>query len=209
MQRTLTVFVILLLFCGCAHQKPFSALPAEQRQSSRLFPCKGGEPQVRFNAVGARQARTFAGMGGLVGMAVGFSVAESIEKNNTALQVIRGSTGNFEKTLIEEQFRSRLPAEIREPTEGGTNYRLQLCLLAVGLREIDRGQFAPFAHGVASLHSPNGKELWKAQARSVGTKPHSLEAFGSQPGLYRKDFEEVAVDLASQLIDGPVREIRD
>jgi hypothetical protein len=147
-------------------------------------------------------------MGGLVGVAVGFSVANSIEQNNPALKVIRATTGEFEKSLIEEQFRSHLPTAIREAA-AGTNCLLQLCVQVVGLREVERDQFAPFALGVASLHSPDGKELWKAQARSTGTKPHPLETFGTQPDLYRKDFAEVADDLATQLVDGPVREIKD
>ena len=147
-------------------------------------------------------------MGGLIGLTVGHSVAAGIENNNETLNAVRAATGEFEKNLIEEKFRAQLSPETLSPS-AGTNTQLKICIKAIGLREIERNQFAPYAMAVAMLYSPNSQEIWRATARSHAVNPRALEDFKKQPELYRKDFNEVADDLVRQLVEGPVREIKD
>ena len=147
-------------------------------------------------------------MGGLIGLTVGHSVAAGIENNDETLKAVRAATGEFENKLIEEKFRALLSSEILSPSTA-TNTQLKICIKTIGLREIERSQFAPYAMAVAMLYSPSSQEMWRATARSHAVNPRALEDFKKQPELYRKDFNEVAEDLVRQLVDGPIREIKD
>jgi hypothetical protein len=207
-KHTLTALSLAVLACGCATDAPFKSLSAARQQSARISPCRNFDTQVKLNTIGAREARNLGAMGGLIGVTVGHSVAAGIENNNPALNTIRTATGEFEKSLIEEKFRTRLSPETLSASSS-TNSQLKICIKSIGLREVERNQFVPSAMAVAMLYSPTGQETWRATARSNGSNPRALDAFEKQPDFYRKDFDEVADDLARQLVEGPVREIKD
>jgi hypothetical protein len=78
----------------------------------------------------------------------------------------------------------------------------------VGLREVEREQFAPFADASARFSAHDGKEIWTARAQSTGLQRRAMRDFHEKPELYRQDFDDVVQDVVNQLIEGPVRPVR-
>ena len=197
----IVIWLSLLIFLsGCAVPKAFLDLPAEQRQSVRFNHEIKQSPRVRFASDGARTAREFGG--------IGLAIAGSIERSTNAYGKASSLVGSFEVGMIHDRFVHKLSAagqDIENAAAGAL--RLELRVQAVGLREVERERFVPFADAVGRLFGNDGKELWNAHAQSSGPRPRAIAEFRETPELYRDDFEEVARDLANQLVEGPVRAI--
>jgi hypothetical protein len=193
---------VLMFLPGCAAQKAFLDLPAEQRQGVRFVVRTNDRPQVRFASAGAQTAREF---GGIIPLVVSASIEHSTNSFGNAAPVI----GSFESKLIQDLFVKKLRAasiDLDGPQPGGA--RLTLQLQATGLREVERERFVPFADAVGRLSGSDGKELWNAHVQSTGPHPRALQEFRERPELYRNDFDDVGNDLVNQLVEGPVRAVR-
>ena len=189
----------LALLSGCATNKALMDLSPETRAHVQFAPTEQ-RPSVRFASEGARQAREF----GFIGLAV----ASGIEHSTNGLGKSAGVIGAFEAQAIQDLFLKQLgAAAIDFESRDAAAAQLTLTVEALGLREVERYRFAPFAAASARLVDLNGKELWSARAKSTGTELHPLQAFSDEPDLYRRGFHEAANDLANQLIQGPIRAI--
>ncbi len=124
------------------------------------------------------------------------------------LRNLRNSTGHFETALVTERFNSKLDASNVLISKDDSKPLLDLKITKYGLREVQRGFFAPYVYAEATLTDPKGKRIWRASAYSIGINDRRKEEFHHQPELYRKDFVEVAEDLSRQLIEGPIRAVR-
>lgn len=197
---TLSCSFALLWLTGCAGDKAFLHLPPEQQRQVRFLSRSDHQPDVRFLSIGASAARE---AGGIIGLTVG----HSLERSSSVLKQVRKFNGPFEVKLIEEQFVAKLRAAGVSLNDSG-NPRLELIVRWIGLREMERGRFAASAAATTRLFRSDGQEIWSARAQSTAAETHSLQEFAEHPELYRRGFDEVAADLAVQLVEGPVREIR-
>ena len=199
-EKILVLVPLLTLLAGCAGRKAFLDFPAEQRQHIRFAP-QNQKPQVRFASDGARNAREFGGI-------IGLAIAESIEHSTNAFGKGSSVVGSFEAEVIQDLFLKRLrAASIGIESSHSNASRLELRVHSVGLREVERERFAPFAYASARLAARDGKELWAARVQSTGARAHALQQFRENPESYRNDFNEVAQDLVNQMVEGPIRAV--
>lgn len=137
-------------------------------------------------------------------------VAGAIESSGGDwMEKIRKETGEFEPDLLLD----RVNAEIRQlPTDsklsGNSSPVLEISFSQIGIPELQHEWYGTYGLARARLRDAAGKDVWSAQASSTSTKLRRRAEFESDPSLYRKDFEEVAEDLARQLIQGPIRPLK-
>jgi hypothetical protein len=187
------------LLVGCAANKAFLDLPLEQRQHVRFVSSVNRRPDIRFASEGARTAREF---GGLIALAVSGQIEHSTNRFGQSLSVI----GCFEAGLIEDLFLTRLHADAVD-FKNLDLPSLEVRVRTVGLREVERARFAPFAEAFAQLSAPDGKQLWAARVQSTGQRHRALDQYRDDAKFYRQDFNEVAEDIVNQLIEGPIRAV--
>lgn len=186
---------------GCGTQKALLDLPSEQRTAIRFNPNVKQSPRVLYASEGVRTAREIGGV-------IGLTVAAGIEHSTNAYGSAATVLGTFEAAMAQERFVKRLSAAGLDPENGAPGaQRVEFRVETVGLREVERERFAPFASAVGRLYSSDGKVVWHAHAKSTGSRPRAVAEFREKPDLYREEFEEVANDIANQLVEGPVRPI--
>jgi hypothetical protein len=193
------------LFSGCSTRKALLHLPAEQRADVRFIPCTNCLPDVRFESFGAEAARKYSAYGGAIGGLIGYSVAHGIERNNETLRDVRTATGSFEMAAMNEKFAALLERNGLTNAASRDASTLQVRLGRTGLQEMERNRFSAFATAEAQLLKSDGTSVWQARAESAFPDSRPLDDFAKDPALYRRHFEDLAEDLARQLIEGPIR----
>lgn len=159
---------------------------------------------MRFHSDGARSARRLSGYGGAVGALIGYSIASGIERNNEVVEKLANANGPFESQQLNDQIQLALTRQsVNNASESVAT--LNVRLRVAGLDEIEPKRFVAFGVAQAELRDSAGKQVWEAAAEATSINSRPLSEYEREPGLYRKDFAEVAEDLARQLIEGPVR----
>jgi hypothetical protein len=196
----------VLFSAGCAGTKPLVSVAPDSRARVR-FANESKPHNASFSTITQRNGEKLIS-DGLLGGAIGVTLIAGSEGDKKGIvSRIRSDVGNFETDLINERFEVKLLAAGLRVSNDASASTLELKVSRFGLREVQRGFFAPYAFADAKLRTTDGKQIWWACAQSVGTKQRRDEEFGQRPELYREDFVEVADDLSRQLIEGPIRVI--
>ena len=197
---------ITLLCCGCVSRKPLRAVSPEQRAGAELA-YVGSANHFRHSSVNTRNTRHAGLEGGLIGGVVTI-IAGAVESGSGNWMVpIREQTGEFEPEMLLEKVSARLQeiTQSAATTNATAAPRLELWFVGLGLPELERGWFGAYGSARARLVDATGKEIWSTQATSTATKLRKRAEFEADPTLYKNDFDEVAADIARQLVLGPVR----
>jgi hypothetical protein len=206
MGRFCCFFLLMFVLSGCANRKAFLTLPADQRQNIHFTGSTRPRTNPSFTTVTGRNAlqpRDTGAVGALVVGSIRIAADTTVDEY---LKAIRAVTGDFEAALIDEYFRGRLAAAGVTLKPEGEGPRLETRLQSFGIREVQRGFYAPFAVLTARLNAPDGKNIWTADAQSVAPSLRRKEEYARDPTLYSKEFAQIADDLARQLVEGPIRQ---
>jgi hypothetical protein len=199
--------LVLIFLCGCVNHLPLTGLPNARQMMVHVEPSPDSKEKVVFSTALGRNAELAGSGGGLIGFLVGTGIAASDERGGAEIvRNIRATDGNFEPGMIVNAINAALrKSEIHVSDSADANRTLLVRVNSVGLLEPQRNFWVVTANVSARLENTNKTSIWSATVDSTGTHTRRMDDFARDPSLYAKDFEEVADDIARQLIAGPIR----
>ncbi|MDQ2867180.1 MAG: hypothetical protein M3R59_02035 [Verrucomicrobiota bacterium] len=191
----LVVWFLSLLLGACVTQPPLSSVDRSRYRRMVVDPVEAPEHYVYRDITGQRSRGL---MGGLVGLALGAaSEGPGFHRFDAA--------ASRQPVDIKFLVRSKVAAALRSsnlftivPANGDAT--LHLKIYGYGVAPLDGRKVGGVISAMATLVGNDGKKLWQKGESGVSQTSDFLEAYETNPGLWRRVADEAADDLARKLI---------